>query len=210
MSRRERNDSTMGIERAAADHGRCLPHSASSAACRGLERRARWCRSRSPASRLHARRTTRAVSRQALVRRSDGSPARIFGSWSGHQAEGELGRGLRRDHGLGAGPAIAADNAVDLGGRPRTRSARARERPFSPAGIAQADRRREIRRRRIRALASARELRRRGLAHAVIEARNGDAAVLIVHRREDFGQHADRIERRRRHTCRNADRATGR
>ena len=34
----------------------------------------------------------------------------------GDEPEGKLGRGLRGDDGLGAGPGIAADDAVDLGG----------------------------------------------------------------------------------------------
>jgi len=36
-----------------------------------------------------------------------------------NEPEGQLGDGLRWDHGLGAWAAIAANDAVDLGGRPR-------------------------------------------------------------------------------------------
>src|SRR5262245_32653236 len=36
-----------------------------------------------------------------------------------NEPEGQLGDGLRWNHGLGARPAIAANDAVDLGGRPR-------------------------------------------------------------------------------------------
>ena len=37
----------------------------------------------------------------------------------GDEAEGKFGRGLRRDHRLGAGSGIAADDAVHLDRRPR-------------------------------------------------------------------------------------------
>ena len=136
MSRRERNDSTIGNRRAAADHGRCFaplrferPGCGLKGGRAGIEadrRRSAFMREG------HARISRQAAFDEAMQAREEF--ARIL---SGNQAEGQLGGRLRRDHRLGAGSAIAAYDAVDLDGRPRPELLEHAEAPFA-GGVAQA------------------------------------------------------------------------
>src|SRR5205823_1654564 len=99
------------------------------------------------------------------------------------QAEGDLGRGLRRDHRLRALADIAADNAVDVAGRARgdlldQEAIRLAGRDRQP------DRLQERFRRQIEGLPLRQDVRRQ-ILHAIIETGNRDVAVVIEQPAQD-------------------------
>ena len=67
-------------------------------------------------------------------------------------------------------------------------------RSFSPAGIERPIGFRNEFRRKVESLPLRQDIRRQ-ILHAVVEAGNGDAAVVVVQAAEDVGQHADRVAR---------------
>ena len=108
-----------------------------------------------------------------------------------HEAERDLGRGLGGDHRLEALAGIAADNAVELGGRPRPDQFQHRA-ALLAGRDRQADRPEEGLGGLAQRFPGFQDLRRR-LLDAVVEAGNGDAAGLVVDVGEDLRQDADRV-----------------
>ncbi len=124
------------------------------------------------------------VGRQALFDEATQSGDNLRGLLSGDKTEGEFGGGLRRDHRLGAGSAIAADDAVDLGGRPRPELLENAE-ALLACRLAQADAAEKpacIEAER----APGRELGGRGGANVIVETWDGDAAVFVMQRRQEL------------------------
>src|SRR5439155_26025385 len=109
------------------------------------------------------------------------------------QTEGDLCGSLRRDHGFRALAGIAADDAVDVAGR--TRGYLLDQQAILFAGRdREADWLQERLRREVEVLPLRQNIRRQ-ILHAVVEAGNGDAAVVVEQAAEDVGQHADRVAR---------------
>ena len=110
------------------------------------------------------------------------------------QPERYLGRGLGRDDGLRPLADIAADDAVHFRRRPRPDLLQRRVALFAGR-----DRQPDLVEEGLLVEAKRFPLRLllgRDLAHAVIEAGDRDAAVLVVQVGEDFRQHVDRVARR--------------
>ena len=95
------------------------------------------------------------------------------------------------DHGLGALAGVAADDAVDVAGRAR-RDLLDQHAVLLARRHLQADLPEEFLRREVERLQVGLDVGRQ-LRHAVVEARHRDAAVLVVQRRDDARQHADRV-----------------
>ena len=120
--------------------------------------------------------------------------ADLFRILRADQTEGDLGHRLRGDDGLRPLPGIAADHAVDLGGRAggdlldQQAILLARRRLEADLG-------KKILRREIKALEVGLDVGRQ-LVDAVIETRNGHATIVVVHGSEDAREHAKRILRR--------------
>ena len=101
---------------------------------------------------------------------------------------------MRRDHRLGALRSVAAEDTVDIAGRPREHLLD--QKPIRLAGgNRQADRFEKGLRRKIERLPLRQNVRRQ-ILHAIIESRDRDAAVVFVQFAENARQHADRILRR--------------
>ena len=71
------------------------------------------------------------ISRQPVLDEAMQARENLSRVLSGDQAEGQLGSRLTRDHGLGTGSAITADNTVDLDCRPRPELLDHAEAPFA-------------------------------------------------------------------------------
>ena len=110
---------TIGIEPPAPIVTAFLPHSSASAGARLVERRIVERQLRAPAkSAKLANSTVQSTGSRALHEGAE-RLADLLGVLLAHQTERHLRRRLAGDHGLGALAGVAADDAVDLGGRPR-------------------------------------------------------------------------------------------
>ena len=115
--------------------------------------------------------------------------SRIFsGSCSPTRRNETLADRLAGDDGLGALAGIAADDAVDLGGRPRGDLLDQHAVLLAGRNL-QPDLAEELLGRQVERGEVGLDVGRQFL-HAVIEAGNGDAAVVVPHRAEDFGRAA--------------------
>jgi hypothetical protein len=110
------------------------------------------------------------------------------------QAERHLGHRLARDNGLRPFAGIAANDAVDLGGRPR-RDLLDHHAVLLARRDFQSDLAEEFFRRQIEAREIGFDVGRQ-LANAVVETGDGDRAVRLVQRRKHVGEHVDGIARR--------------
>ena len=173
---------TIGIEPPAPTVTAFLPHSSASALralmSAGLSNGSCSARRRPklPNSTLQsAGSASRTKSRKA---------SRIFsGFWSPTRRNDTFAEACAGNHGLGALAGIAADDAVDVAGRPRRDHARSACGPFRrPESSGRSGR--GISPRQVERLQVGLDVGRQ-LRHAVIEARNGDAAIVVVHRRQD-------------------------
>src|ERR1700759_2674277 len=115
--------------------------------------------------------------------------ADLCGILARNEAERNLCGGFRRDHGLRALADIAADDAVYVAGR--TRGNLLDQQPVLLAGRNRKSDRLQERLRRQVQLLPLREDVRRQILHAVIEAGDGDVAVLVEQAPEDVSQHTD-------------------
>ena len=133
----------------------------------------------------------RAVGRQPLAHEGAERFADLVRVLLVDQAERDLRRCLGGDHRLEALAGVAADDAVELGGRPRPDQFQHRA-----ALLAGRHRKADLAEEALGGLAERvpclLDLRGR-LLDAVIEAGNGDAAIVVVDRRQDLCQHADRV-----------------
>src|SRR6185312_12178299 len=109
------------------------------------------------------------------------------------QTEGDLCRSFRRDHGFRALAGIAPDDAIDVAGRTR-RYLLDQQAILFAGGDREADWLQERLRREVQVLPLRQNIRRQ-ILHAVVEAGNGDATVVVEQPAEDVGQHADRVAR---------------
>ena len=118
----------------------------------------------------------------SALRRSDAARRDLRRMLSRHEAEGELRGRLRGDHRLGSGSAITADDAVDLGGRPRPELLQNAEPGFA-RGLAQANVAEKAAGVETERAPGRRAARARGRAHRR-RTRDGDATVVVVKRGE--------------------------
>ena len=109
------------------------------------------------------------------------------------QAERHLGHGLAGNHGLGALAGIAADEAVDLGGR-AGRNLLDQQAVLLARGDLETDAAKKILRGEVEPGEVGLDVGRQ-LMHAVVEAQNGDAPVVVMERRENACQDAQRVLR---------------
>ena len=121
--------------------------------------------------------------------------ARIFsGSCLSTRRNETLAEAFDGDDRLEALAGIAADDAVDLAvGRAQTCSST--ERPFSPAGIDRPTSAEELLARRTASRSHCAFTAAGELLDAVVEAGQGDAAVVVVQAGEDLRENVDRVAR---------------
>ncbi len=122
------------------------------------------------------------------------------------QPEREFGAGLRRQHRLRSLAGIAADDAVDVAGRARPDHLQHRYGPARPPGP-RGRRRRETCLVEIEAAPLLRDVLGQ-FRNAVVETGQRDAAVVVVQVGDDVRENVDRVDRRRRRKCPNADRGS--